>query len=77
MESFTNRTLYDVMNHVLGNTLTMSDVFHKAIYFLTNLKLSQWHHIEICVTKMTVSHPYQMDMEEREEVEVGEVDFLS
>lgn len=40
------------MNDVLGNTLAMSDEFHRAVYFLTTLKLGQWHHSEVCSTKM-------------------------
>ena len=48
---FINRTLYDVMNVVLGNTLTMSDEFHRAVYFLTTLKLGQWHPNRVGFTK--------------------------
>ena len=33
-----NRTPYDVMNNVLGNILTMSDEFHRAVYFFNNPK---------------------------------------
>lgn len=33
---FINRTLCDVMNVVLGNALTMSDEFHRAVYFFNN-----------------------------------------
>lgn len=50
-EGFINRTLYDVMNNVLDNTLTMSDEFHRAVYFFTTIKLGQWHHRTVCFTK--------------------------
>ena len=54
-EGSINRTPYDVMNNVLGNILTMSDEFHRAVYFLTTLKLGHWHHNEVCFTKKTAS----------------------
>ena len=54
-EGFVNRTLYDVMNNVLGNSFTMSDEFHRAVYFLTTLKLGQWHGSEVCFTKKIAS----------------------
>ena len=54
-EGFVNRMLHDVMNNVLGNILTMSDEFHRAVYFLTTLKLGHWHHNEVCFTKKTAS----------------------
>lgn len=63
------------MNNVLGSSLTMSDEFHGAVYFLTTLKLGQWHHSEVCFTKKTASAPYQLgemlDVEEREVLEAG------
>ena len=54
-EGSINRTPYYVMNNVLGNILTMSDEFHRAVYFLTTLKLGHWHHNEVCFTKKTAS----------------------
>ena len=54
-EGSINRTPYDVMNNVLGNILTMSDEFHRAVYFLTTLKLGHWHHNEVCFTTKTAS----------------------
>lgn len=75
-EGSINRTPYDVMNNVLGNILTMSDEFHRAVYFLTTLKLGHWHHNEVCFTKKTASATYRveevLDMEEREEMEMGD-----
>lgn len=50
-EVFINRTLYDAMNDVLGNALTMTDEFHRAVYFLTTLKLGQWHYRRVGFTK--------------------------
>lgn len=37
----------------LANTLTMSDELYRAVYFATTLKLGQWHHNEVCLTKKT------------------------
>lgn len=53
--------LYDVMNNVLGNILTMSDEFHRAVYFLTTLKLGHWHHNEVCFTKRQHPATYQVE----------------
>lgn len=59
----------------LANTLTMSDELYRAVYFSTTLKLGQWHHNEVCLTKKTAfcytTSGRGSGMEERE-LEVGD-----